>query len=320
MIDVLNLALPFFGLIFIGFACGKLKQIPDTALAWMNFFIVYVALPALFYRILAQTPLEQLAQVDFVLATTLATFWAFAVSFTIGMAIRHGHIAESTIAGLAGGYGNIGYMGPGLALATLGPQAAVPVALIFCFDTLLLFTLVPFLMALAKPQQLSIGATAVDVVKRIVSHPLVIATAVGVASAAIQFQPPVALDRLLQFLQDAAAPCALFTLGVTVALRPLKKMPWEVPALTAVKLVLHPVLMFLLLSLFGPFEQSWVYTAVLMAALPPALNVFVFARQYDTWVEQASNAVLIGTLVSVATLTSVMWMVKTGTLPPLLFH
>ena len=36
-----------------------------------------------------------------------------------------------------------------------------------------------------------------------------------------------------------------------------------------------------------------------MAALPPALNVFVFARQYDTWVEQASGAVLLGTLVSV---------------------
>jgi len=30
--------------------------------------------------------------------------------------------------------------------------------------------------------------------------------------------------------------------------------------------------------------------------------------------------VLIGTLVSVVTLTSVMWMVKTGTLPPLLFR
>jgi len=320
MIDVLNLALPFFGLIFIGFACGKLKQIPDTALAWMNFFIVYVALPALFYRILAQTPLEQLAQVDFVFATTLSTFWAFALSFAIGMLIRRGHIAESTIAGLAGGYGNIGYMGPGLALATLGPQAAVPVALIFCFDTLLLFTLVPFLMALAKPQQTSIGATVLDVVKRIVTHPLVIATAVGVASAAIHFQPPLALERLLQFLQNAAAPCALFTLGVTVALRPLKKMPWEVPFLTAVKLILHPLLMFVLLSLFGPFDQLWVYTAVLMAALPPALNVFVFARQYDSWVEQASSAVLIGTLVSVVTLTSVMWMVKTGTLPPLLFR
>src|SRR5476649_2284050 len=209
MIDVLNLALPFFGLIFIGFACGKIKQIPDTALAWMNFFIVYVALPAIFYRILAQTPLEQLAQVDFVFATTLSTFWAFALAFAIGMAIRRGNIAEATIAGLAGGYGNIGFMGPGLALATLGPAAAVPVALIF-------------------------------------------ASALGVASAAVHFQPPVALERLMQFLQNAAAPCALFTLGVTVALRPLKKMPWEVPLLVVVKLVLHPVLMFLLLSLFGP--------------------------------------------------------------------
>jgi malonate transporter len=320
MIDVLNLALPFFGLIFIGFACGKIKQIPDTALAWMNFFIVYVALPALFYRILAQTPLEQLAQVDFIFATTLSTFWAFAVSFAIGMAVRRGQIAQSTIAGLAGGYGNIGYMGPGLALATLGPQAAVPVALIFCFDTLLLFTIVPFLMALAKPRQISVGATAIEVVKRIATNPLVIATTVGFLSAAVHFQPPVALDRLMQFLQNAAAPCALFTLGVTVALRPLQKMPWEVPFTTALKLFLHPVFMFLLLSLFGPFDQTWVYTAVLMAALPPALNVFVFARQYDTWVEQASSAVLVGTLVSVVTLTSVMWMVKTGTLPPLLFH
>ena len=320
MIDVLNLALPFFGLIFIGFACGKIKQIPDTALAWMNFFIVYVALPALFYRILAQTPLEKLSQIDFIFATTLATFWTFGISFAIGMALRHGNIAESTIAGLAGGYGNIGYMGPGLALATLGQPAAVPVALIFCFDNIILFTMVPFLMALAKPRSMSVPAIGLEVIKRVAGHPLIIASALGVLSAAVHFQPPIALDRLMQFLQNAAAPCALFALGVTVALRPLKKIPWEVPPLAAVKLALHPVLVFLLLSLFGPFDQIWVDTAVLMAALPPALNVFVFARQYDAWIEQASSAVLVGTLVSVVTLTAVMWMVKAGTLPPLLYR
>jgi malonate transporter len=320
MLDVLNLALPFFGLIFIGFACGKIKQIPDTAMGWMNFFIVYVALPALFYRILAQTPFTKLNQVDFILATTLATFWAFVVSFVIGMAIRRGNVAESAIAGLAGGYGNIGYMGPGLALATLGPQAAVPVALIFCFDNIILFTMVPFLMALAKPQPMSIGGIALEVIKRVAGHPLIIASALGVLSAAVHFEPPLAIARLMQFLQNAAAPCALFALGVTVALRPLQKMPWEVPPLATVKLIMHPVLVFVLLSFFGPFDQVWVDTAVLMAALPPALNVFVFARQYDAWVEQASSAVLIGTLLSVVTLTSVMWMVKSGTLPPLLFR
>ncbi len=320
MIDVLNLALPYFGLIFIGFASGRIKQIPDTAMAWMNFFIIYVALPALFYRILAQTPLEKLGQFDFILATTLATFTAFLASFGIGMAIRHGNIAESAIAGLAGGYGNIGYMGPGLALATLGAQATVPVALIFCFDNIVLFTLVPFLMALAKPGPIGAGKVALEVLKRVGGHPLIVASALGVASAAVHFRPPVALDRLMQFLQDAAAPCALFALGVTVALRPLKKMPWEVPPLAAIKLLLHPVLVFFFLSVFGPFEQVWIATAVMMAALPPALNVFVFARQYDAWVEQASSAVLLGTLLSVATLTPVMWLVKSGNLPPLFFR
>ena len=35
MIDVLNLALPYFSLIFIGFACGKAKGLPEAGLAWI---------------------------------------------------------------------------------------------------------------------------------------------------------------------------------------------------------------------------------------------------------------------------------------------
>jgi predicted permease len=320
MLDVVNLALPFFGLILLGFAFGKLKRIPDDGLAWMNFFIIYVALPALFYRIVAQTPLEQLANPRYVIATTLATLLAFALAFAIGLLLLGGRIARATIAGLAGGYGNIGYMGPGLVLATIGPEAAAPVALIFCFDTLLLFSLIPLLMGLADPKRAGFLAGLRGILRQIVLNPLVIATALGVASAALAFQPPVALDRLMQFLQNAAAPCALFTLGVTVALRPLQAMPWEVPINVSIKLLIHPLIVLALMSLFGPFADAWVATAVLMAALPPALNVFVIARQFDTWVEQASSAVLTGTLASVVTLTTVMWLVKTQQLPVLMFR
>jgi hypothetical protein len=67
-----------------------------------------------------------------------------------------------------------------------------------------------------------------------------------------------------------------------------------------------------MLSAIGGFDPVWVHTAVLMAALPPALNVFVLARQYEAWVEPASGSVLLGTLVSVATLTTVMWLVQHG--------
>ena len=318
MIDVLNLALPYFGLIFLGFACGKLQRIPDTGLAWMNFFIIYVALPCLFYRIVAQTPLEELTRLSYVVGTSLATAVAFAIAFAISLLARD-RLQNATIAGLAGGYGNIGYMGPGLALSTLGAEAAAPGGRVFWFYSILLFSLVPFLMALAGTDKKSFAENALLVLKRIVLHPFIVATVLGVVSAALHFEPPVALDRLMQFLQNAAAPCALFVLGVTVALRPMQRMPREVPVIVLVKLTLHPIIVLAILSLLGPFPQTWVYAAVLMAALPPALNVFILARQYDCWVEQASSAVLIGTVLSVFTLTTVMWLVKAGLLPLQLF-
>src|SRR3954468_21392924 len=287
MLEVINLALPFFGLIFLGFGCGKFKAIPDSGLAWMDFFILYVALPALFYRIVAQTPLEQLANPRFIVGTTLATFFAFSLSFAIGMMIRRGQVAESTIAGLAGGYGNIGYMGPGLALAVLGTKAAAPTALIFCCDSVFLFSIVPLLVELTERDHASLAHALRTVLRQILRNPLIMATTAGIVAAALQFHLPVVLDRTLQFLQNAAAPTALFALGVTVALRPFDRVPWEVSGVIAIKLLVHPLLVFALMLLFGPFAQPWAATAVLMASLPPALNVFVIARQNNTWIEPA---------------------------------
>ena len=66
--------------------------------------------------------------------------------------------------------------------------------------------------------------------------------------------------------------------------------------------------------LLGPFPHPWAATAILMTSLPPALNMFVIARQHDTWIEPASVAVLIGTFASVITLTSVMWFMQRGRL------
>ena len=58
---------------------------------------------------------------------------------------------------------------------------------------------------------------------------------------------------------------ALFALGLTVALRPFDRVPWEVPGVIVVKLLIHPLLAFGLMLLFGPFAQPWAATAVLMA-------------------------------------------------------
>ena len=320
MSQILSMALPFFGLIFLGFAAAKFKRMSTDGLAWMNFFIVYIALPALFFNLLSQTPVDKLASWSFIFASLLGTYCAFAIAFCVGVFSNDGDIPESTIQGLAGAYGNIGYMGPGLAIAALGPEAAVPVALIFCFDNTLHFAMAPLMMAIGGggPKQ-SAFQTTLDVLKRIFTHPFILATIVGVGAAIIEFRPPAAIGTLLDYLMNAAAPCALFAMGVTVALAPGGNMPKVLGALVPIKLFVHPVIVYLLVSWVGDFDPIWVYTAVLLASLPTATNVFVIAQQYEVWAARASSMVLVSTIASVFTVTGLLYLIATGLLPPDLF-
>jgi predicted permease len=222
-------------------------------------------------------------------------------------------LRESTLAGPPGAYGNI-YMGPGLELVVLGAKAAAPTALIFCCDSIFLFLAVPLLIELSDRDHPSLPHAFGVVLRQIMLNPLIVSACAGALAVALNIHRSVAIDNTLLFLQNAAATTALFVLGVTVTLRPFKRVPWEVPGVIAVKLLIHPLAARRLMCLFGPFAQRWAVTAVLMASLPPALNVFVIARQNETWIEPASVAVLIGTFASVVTLTSVMWMLQTGRL------
>ena len=106
----------------------------------------------------------------------------------------------------------------------------MPVALIFCFENIMHFAIAPMMMALSGGEKTSPGAAALGVAQEIALHPFIIATAVGVAAAYLQFAPPVPVERLLDYLSRAAAPCALFAMGVTLALRPLKRVPSELGA------------------------------------------------------------------------------------------
>ena len=316
---VLDLALPFFGIIGLGWFCGKLLDIPEEGLRWMNFFAIYVALPALFFMLVSQTPFAELSNVGFIATTTLSTYIVYTLSFGVGLWATGGDIRQAAIAALAGAYSNFGYMGPALALGAFGPGAAAPTALIFMFDNILFFSLTPFLMAAGSAEAMHPLATAWIVVKRIATSPFILATLFGVLSAYLQLRPPVAVQKMLGLLQGAAAPAALFVMGVTVALRPLRRVATELPALMALKLVVHPLLAWLLLSLTGDYGAVWTFAAVLMAALPPALNVFVLATQNGVYVERASSAVLLGTVASVVTVTALLYVVTHGLAPYNLF-
>lgn len=319
MSDVVGLVLPLFGLIFLGFLVARITKQPADALGWMNTFVIYLALPALFFQLLAKTPFEKLSEWSFIAGAVLTTYIMFAMMFLIATVRTRGNVAESTIQGLSAAYGNIGYMGPGLALLVFGDQAAVPVALIFCFENIMHFAIAPMLMAMAGDDPRPASRLLYDVVRKIVLHPFIIATAIGVFAAYFEVRPPLPVERLLEYLARAAAPCALFAMGVTLALRPIKRMPPELLPITTIKLIVHPVVCYLVLSWIGDFSPVWMFSAVLLAALPTATNVFVIAQQYGVWVERASASILVTTIVSVATVTLLLLLITGELLPPDLF-
>ncbi len=317
--EVLGLIMPLFGLIMLGYFGAKISNQPIEALGWLNTFIIYFALPCLFVKLLSKTPIEQLASWSFIFANIGVTFFIFCLTFLIGLIGTRGKIPDATIQGLAGAYGNIGYMGPAIAILALGEDAAIPVAIIFCFENVLHFIVAPAMMAIAGQEKAKPLALVFIILKRIIFHPFILATIVGVLAAAFQLEAPVPIQRLIDYLAQAAAPCALFAMGVTLALRPLKRVPYSLGYIVPIKLILHPIIMYVALSWVGNFEPVWMYAAILLASLPIATNVYVIAQQYDVWVERASASVLVSTSASVLTVSALLYVLATGQLAPDLF-
>jgi predicted permease len=312
MIDILNLVIPLFSLVFLGYISGRVANLPFDGLAWLNFFVVYVALPALFFRLLVKTPIREFANVEFILASLSATLAIFVFTFLIAGSRNDGNVAESTIQGFGAAYGNIGYLGPPLAIAAFGPEAGVPVALIFCFENAMHFALAPMLMAMHTGTGTG-RELAAQILRQIFSHPFILATIAGIAGAAIGFQPPTGIQTLLDVLSAGAAPCALFAMGVTAALRPLKRIPPELVYLLPLKLIVHPALMLLAMAYLAPSASPlWVNAAVLLAALPSATNVFVIAQHYGVWQNRASSTVVLSTAAALLTVTAWIYLAKNG--------
>ncbi|RAI01161.1 malonate transporter [Acuticoccus sediminis] len=315
MSEVLSLTIPFFGLILLGFVVGRIARKPSGGLVWMNIFIVYVALPALFFQYLSRMPVDELGDVIYVIACAGATWVVLIIGFAIAMIRTGGNLAYSTILALIGGYANNGYLGPGLALVAIGTTATVPVALIFSFESTMFFVLTPVMMAIAGSSEGTFVQQVLRILHRVFTHPFILAVIAGVTAAFFRYQPPASIDRLLTMLTNAAAPCALFAMGVTVALQPMpsSRSVQDISLFIIIKLVLHPLAAYVVLSAMAA-PPLWLMSGVLLAALPTATNVFILATQYGVGREEASNAILVGTTLAAFSVTGVLYVIRSGLL------
>ncbi len=312
---ILAVIIPVFGLAAIGFAAARFNAVTEQGLAGLRFFLFYLALPALIFQLVSTASLAGVNLLAFALTATFATYCAFAIAFSIAALLNRGHVPESTIQGLAGANSEVPLMGAALAVATFGAVAGAPMAILLAVDGAMLAALTPLMMALGRSGRSDPLALATEVARRVFTDPLLIATIVALIAAAISLRLPAPIDGLVTLLRQAAAPAALFLLGAALPFRPAISTDVEIPALIAVKLIGHPLIVYLLLSWVGGFDRVWVSTAILMAALPPAASVAAYAQEHGIGEDRIETIVLYATIASIATVTITVVLLMNGIVP-----
>ncbi len=93
------------------------------------------------------------------------------------------------------------------------------------------------------------------VAKRVLTHPFNIATALGAFSAATGLKPPHAVDQMLVSLKEPPRPSLSLRSGLRWRCA-LQRRSGELALHLPIKLILHPLLVWVLLSLFAMCRRS----------------------------------------------------------------
>ena len=301
MLQTLAVVLPIFALIFAGWLARRVGVLGPQATTELNRFVVYLALPALLFDIIAHARWSDIWQPGFVAAFGLGSGLVFAL--TVAIRQRRGRpLADAAIDGLNAGYANTGYIGFPLALVALGPEAMATTLIASILTICLLFAVALVLIEVGLQSEQHPRDLALKVGHSLIRNPLVLAPILGAAVPLSGLSVPAPAESFLKLLGGAASPCALVALGLFMAAKREQAAP-EIgltAILVACKLLIQPALTWAFAAAFG-LSPFLTHAAVLIAALPTGTGPFMLAEFYGREAGITSRVVLISTLLSILT-------------------
>ncbi len=301
MQTIVSVVLPVFGIVLCGYIAGRARVLGPASSEALNAFVYWVALPALFLRGLNRAPLDRILDWDVIVSFLGATFFIFALSLVAARLLFRQGLSAASLHALAAAFPNTGYMGVPLFTLAFGEEGSLTVIVANVSQTITIFLVAIVLVEFDRgggPLQ----PRLVQIARNLVFNPLLASALLGLGlnAAGIKIDGP--FDTLVQTLAAAATPCALFALGLymvsTTATRSVAEIGW----LAAMKLVLHPAVMWIAATQFFDFAPASVRDLVLTTALPTGALVFVVSQKYAVSVERGSFIVLVTTLLSLVTL------------------
>jgi predicted permease len=295
----LALAFPLFALVFVGYGLMRFTRLPKSWSDRLSRFVFSVALPAMLFRLMSD--FSRLPPVDARLL--VAFFGSCLIVFAIGRLIAWrafglDGVGQSVFA-LGGVFSNNVMLGLPLAKVVLGDAALPSVALVLVFNALILWTLVTVSVEWARHGSFSLRGGA-KTVRAVLTNPIVAGILCGTLFGAAGFSLPGLIDVPLEMLGQAASPMALLALGMGLAEYGVRQ-GWHISlAITALKLLLQPLVVWLLARLLGlpPMETEVV---VLLASIAVGANVYLMSRQFKVLEGPVAGSLVLSTALAALT-------------------
>ena len=306
MLQIALTTVPFFALVLCGWIAAKTRRLPEQAVASLNGYVLWFALPAMLFRFVATTPVETILDPRIALGYMAAGLIVFTTTAAVLRRRFGASWLDSSFGALAGAWSNWGYMGFGLLPALLGQEALATMIAAGMMDLLVLMPVALLLAARSKASAAGSGAiaTVVNSVKGVARNPLFLAIATGLAVSLLHIPIPRPIDEFLRLLGSSAGPVALFAIGVFV----YRPGPVRIDAggwlIVAVKLVIHPLAMWLIAGPALGLAPTTVAVMAIVAALPAAGTAFLFAERNGGDVDRIASAILLSTALSFITITA----------------
>jgi predicted permease len=304
---VFNVVFPVFALILIGYVCGRAGKLGENAAIELNRFVVWLALPAQLFNFASSSGWQTLWQPGFIAAFFLSCLAVFILVLVTSW-IRNRDLAAASFSGLSASYSNTGYMGIPLCVLALGQDGLAP-AIISTFIVFVMFAIATVLIEVGIQSHKKSHEIALSVLRSLCTNPLLIAPVAGLvwsSTDSVLYDP---LAQVISFLAAAATPCALVSIGLFL-MQKESAAPQGVWSISFAKLIIQPLIAWLIAGPLLDLPTLWVSSVVILAALPTGTGPFMLAQYYNADGRIISRVVLLSTLGSLLTLSLFLWWSK----------
>ena len=300
----INLVLPIFVIMVAGYLAGRYQLLPSGSSEVLSRFVFVIALPALIFVSLSRISVEDFFHWSYLGALGGGMLATLCIASLVARFVFPDTLTANGLHGLTAMFSSTAYIGLPLVLTVFGNAAMVP-GIIGAVITGVVFA--PIAIILAEIDRGQLGKR--DFWRPLIAvftRPPIVATAAGLLMSATGAVVPAPAATFCELLGGAFVPCALFAAGLFIAGCSVRGATVEIGWLVFAKLIVHPLITWWLAYHVFELEGILPAVAVLQAALPSGVPVFVLAQQYNTFVIRSSATIAWSTGFSVLTLPTLL--------------